>query len=401
MYIQLLVTGLWLNADLQHPQQIQDSIKRLEEDNLGRKLIYGDGKKRPPLRICRWQQLHSEQGLVSEIPPNTECAPDLLDIALHTTDVENLNVENYRKLFDGTIDRLHVCTSCQPHIVISQNAQANTTQVRSVWGLLVLSLAQFGSRSNESYFRALDDMKEIRNLVGPVQLYFEGLSEPVELQKTRTALALIINIAGLVLIATWLAIRAHRKVLDYFAYSGALSPLVAATGRSTFYSALWLLTLARVGAFLLASIPIVALGLWELLDHKDMAALWDRRSLVLVLWLPALVLSFATATLVASVAELKQRHNMLSFMYRYAPLIAAGLGLFVWAASFLADSSTAALVRLCITSLPIIGMGPVLVAPVIPPPAGALATHALLTLLICVVVLRHNARWFAAHLEEL
>jgi hypothetical protein len=338
---------------------------------------------------------------VGEVPPNAECAPDLLDIALHTADVETLNVEPYRKLFDGTIDRLHVCSSCQPHVVISGDAKTNKTEVHSVWGLLVLSLAKFGSGSNESYLHALEDMKEARNLVGPVQLYFQGLSEPVELQKTRTALALIINIAGLVLIATWLAIRAHRKVLDYFAYSGVLSPLVAATGRSTFYSALWILTLFRVGAFLLASIPIVALGLWELLDHKDMLALWERRQLVLILWLPALVLSFATATLIASIAELKQRHEMLSFMYRYAPLMAAGLGLLVWAGSFLVDSSTAAFVRVCITSLPIVGMGPILVAPIIPPQAITLVTHALLTLIICVVVLRHNARWFAAHLEEL
>jgi hypothetical protein len=401
MYAQLLVTGLWLRTDLRSPQEVKASIKRLEEENLGRKLLYGVGTKRPALIVCRWVQGTSADNPSIEYPPSENCQPDLLDVAIQSNDPINFDVTQYQKLFDGNIDRLHICRSCNPHVVISTIGTNPHTEVKSLWGLLVLSLIQFSTHSNQTFLIALDDRQQTQSAIGSVRLYLQGLTHPIEIQKLRTTFALIINIAGLCLLATWLAIRAHRKVLDYFAYSGALSPLVAATGTHSFYAAIWILTGARVVAFLFASVPIVLFGLWELLNHQTLLEVWEHKRLLLLIWIPSLMLSFAAASLVASVAELKQRHEVLSFTYRYVPLLMATLGFAIWAASFIFDSETAALLRSVLISTPILGMAPLLLSPVIPAPLWTLCTHAGLTIVILSIIMRHNARWFAAHIEEL
>ena len=53
------------------------------------------------------------------------------------------------------------------------------------------------------------------------------------------------------------------------------------------------------------------------------------------------------------------------------------------------------------TGLPVIGMTPVLVAPIFKPPYALLLAHIVLALGTTWWILKQNARWFAAHLEEL
>ena len=54
-----------------------------------------------------------------------------------------------------------------------------------------------------------------------------------------------------------------------------------------------------------------------------------------------------------------------------------------------------------LTGTPVLGIAPILIAPIFKPMVDVLTVHSILTILVCLYVLRANAHWFAAHLEEL
>jgi len=207
--------------------------------------------------------------------------------------------------------------------------------------------------------------------------------------------------ASLVIISLWLALKAHRKVLDYFARNGALLPMVAATGKGVFYAAIWILTLTRVAAFVCAAVPITFFGLTGLLSDRQLDQMIKINSPEFVLWVLALLASLSLATLIASIADLKHRHQFFSIGYRYVPLFFCLAGGFVWTGSFLFDGPFFGYFRALLSALPIVGAASILVAPVMQPQLSVLVVHLLLTSVLLVVALKRNARWFAAHLEEL
>jgi energy-converting hydrogenase Eha subunit E len=57
-------------------------------------------------------------------------------------------------------------------------------------------------------------------------------------------------------------------------------------------------------------------------------------------------------------------------------------------------------VRSVITSVPILGLAPLFAAPVTLPSVTFILIHAVAATILVVLVLRNNARWFGAHLEE-
>jgi multisubunit Na+/H+ antiporter MnhC subunit len=177
--------------------------------------------------------------------------------------------------------------------------------------------------------------------------------------------------------------------------------MVAATGQSAFYGALWILTLIRVGAFLAGAVPLTLLGIQGIMDTEGVGETFFGQPLELALWFTALVSGFALATLVASLADLKHRHHLLSMLYKYVPLALCLLGTVVWTFTFILDGPLFGHLRTVITAIPVLGMGPVLVAPALKPELFALSIHTVLTVLLAGWALRSNARWFAAHLEEL
>jgi hypothetical protein len=164
---------------------------------------------------------------------------------------------------------------------------------------------------------------------------------------------------------------------------------------------LWLITLIRVIAFFLAAVPATLVIFakegseiaWEGLFQKD---IWH-----ITLWLIALATSFGLAALISSIADLKHRHSLLSFMYTYLPMLIAFIGSFIWLVTFLMPGNEAAIIRSIVTALPIVSMGPMLLAPIFQPNIIVLAVNSLLCVLFLTFLAKANVRWFAAHLEEL
>jgi hypothetical protein len=212
---------------------------------------------------------------------------------------------------------------------------------------------------------------------------------------------LVVNFALIVIITLWLAIKAHRKVLDYFVRNGALLPMVAACSKRSFYGALWILTVSRVLAFLAAAVPMTVVVFLDLLGKEDLKRFFQGDIWALMLWGVTLVLSMSLATVIASIAELRQRHEILSFLYKYLPIFVSLLGGVIWVATFIFEGNAPSIIRQFLTACPIIGMVPVLIAPLFSPYAWLLVVNMVLTAALLAVTLNFNARWFAAHLEEL
>lgn len=401
VYGQLVVTGLFVRTFSQSHESVEDTFKQMKRENLGRRLLYGEGAELPPLLLCRWRMVQDEFGNSGEIPPSEECAPDKLDVALKVQNPQTFDASEYEKIFNGNVERLHICTSCQPHVVIEVGEATNNTHVYSIWGLMVLSLVQFNDDVGEQYVQAIKKFDKIKSKIGDILFFSPGFRHPIGVRQMYVSMAVVFNIAILIVITMWLALRAHRKVLDYFARSGALLPMVAATGKGVFYAAIWILTFFRVGGFLLAAIPMTILGFAEILRRDQIVTVFGKDHLALALWVVAVISSLGLATLISSISELKQRHQFLSFTYRYLPISVCALGMLLWSASFISDGYHTGMVRNVMTALPILGMGPVLIAPVFKPNFDVLAIHTMLTVLLFLFALRHNARWFAAHLEDL
>jgi hypothetical protein len=401
VYAQLVVTGVVLRATDSEPEALQQNFKAIKKNNLARRILFGSSDPLPAVKVCRWKIVHSADGTESEAPPDAACSPDRLDVAVHVSDPEHYDPSEYVTIFDGNVERLHICRTCHPDAVIDVQGDHIRSDIYSVWGGLVLHLARYNDAAQEAYLRAIENFHHITGLMGEVYLNTKGFSHPTRLSGVKEGMAVIFNVASLVVLSLWLALKAHRKVLDYFARSGALLPMVAATGKSVFYSALWILTLARVGAFLAGSVPFVYEQLSDAGVEGDLFSTFDTTASGLALWVVAIIASLGLATIIASIADLKHRHGLLSFTYKYIPIAICSVGAVVWSMTFIFEGSAIPIIRNVTASLPIIGMAPIIVAPMFEPGHAVLLIHAVLTVSLIVFALKHNARWFAAHLEDL
>jgi hypothetical protein len=385
----------------QGPEDLETTLKHMKQKNFGRTLLYGDTAELPPLKVCRWLEIRDSAGNFGEAPPSEDCAPDKLDVALQVPNPDTFDVTEYQNIFEGNVERLHVCRECNPHVVIKVGEEKNTTEVFSVWGMMVLSLIQFNDDVQEQYVKVVKNYDRIKFKIGDINFHSPGLRNPVGVRTMYVSIAIVFNVALLIVVTMWLALRAHRKVLDYFARSGALLPMVAATGKGVFYTAIWLLTFFRVAAFLGAAVPMTVYAFVAILRKDQMQTFFSDDYVALILWGIAVISSLGLATLISSISELKQRHQFLSFTYRYLPITVCAIGMALWSFSFISDSPSFGTFRSIVTSLPILGMGPVLIAPVFKPTFDVLAIHTVFTAGLFIYALRHNARWFAAHLEDL
>jgi hypothetical protein len=397
--VQLIATGVIVRAsslENSHLGSVEERSSR--ENSIVRRILYGSGDLRPDLKVCRWSFDPTTQ---EEVPPGPECAPDRLDVALRVSDPATFDVTHYKGIFSGQIDRLHVCQSCQPDVVITpKSGKDSTSRAYSAFGLAVLSLPLSHQDLIQKRMAVGKKLSHIMKLLGGVYFEIPEIEGGINTTAIRKTLPITMNIALLVIITLWLALRAHRKVLDYFAQNDVLLPLVAACGRSRFYSAIWLLTAARVFCFLGSSIPVLYFGLKGVVDKKSIFTL-DTSISQLSVWLLAITTSLALATIMASISELKHRHHLLSIFYRYVPIAIALFGGVVWVATLLIDSGSMGMVRGIIAGLPVIGTAPLLLGPIINLPIVVMLPHALFAGILFVFMLRKNARWFAAHLEEI
>lgn len=407
VYIQLLATGVVLKSTESQPEAVAKTMTNIKHSDFARKIIFGwDVKQVPKIIVCKWEPLDLSNPSSREGPTTEECRKDLsaYDPAILVQDPKTFDSKEYAKVFDGVAFKIHICKkTCgeRSHVVLAVDQKGSTeTTVRSVFGWLIMHLTRYNDEVQSSFLKAASGFQNIRDMLGTVYFTPYGFVRPTKITGLKESLAVMINIASLVVISLWLALKAHRRVLDYFARSGALLPLVAATGNGAFYGAIWILTFTRVAAFLLASVPMTIAFFTEFLDvSKD--EFFGRGPVVVGFWILSLIVGLCLATLIASIADLKHRHGILSFIYRYIPLIICFLGAALWCVTFIADGSVASTIRNVIASLPFVGLTPMLLVPVLEPNPYVLTAQIILSFGTLVFVLKHNARWFAAHLEEL
>lgn len=395
---QLFVTVAVINVSTVDTETLTASTKFQEDNNLLRWLLFGSGKLRPPLIVCRWSGPTST--VPREHPTTPDCRPDRFDIALNVPDPDTYDPSPFVKLFNGQVDRLHICRGCNPDVVITTSASgATSSRAHSMFGLGILFLPYTNREIHDHRIATRRATESIAHHLGSISVSIPEVEKAIGVSALRGTLPLTANIAMLVIISLWLALRAHRKVLDYFSSNDVLLPMVAACGKQRFYSAIWVLTMLRVLCFLGASIPLVYFGLSDIFGGVGDVQPPVSAS-YFCLWLLTLIASLALATVLASISELKHRHTLLSFGYKFVPMLLAFMGAAAWGASFVFSYQSLGVLRLSLSSLPIIGLGPVVVAPVTNLPLFPMATHALLATAAVVILLRRNARWFAAHLEE-
>lgn len=390
---QLVVTTLFIRSVA--PEVPSEEVIK-EDFNPVRLLLYGSGERRPNLEVCRW--IASPDDSTREVPPRAACAPDSLDVAVNVSEPQLLDVGRYVEMFQGQIDRLHICKSCRPDVVITVSEQGDhQTRVGSVYGLALMSLAYIPTPEDRS--ARVEKLRVVKEGIGDILFFMPEASDLVRLSSANGAIPFAANIVPLVIIALWLSVRAHRKVLEYFSQNDVLLPLVAATGKRTFYSALWIVTGARVLCFLVASLPLVYVGLKDVSGVNVFDSVRAHAPLI-VSWLFALVSAIALCTIVSSIADLKHRQAIRSVLYRYVPIVVALVGALVWTGTFIVPSASMGVIRSVITAVPILGLAPLFVAPVTLPSGAVVVIHAFVSTALVFLVLRNNARWFGAHLEE-
>jgi hypothetical protein len=217
--------------------------------------------------------------------------------------------------------------------------------------------------------------KEILNL--------PGLYAPTPLSEINATIIGILNIASLIIIGAWLAMKSHRKVLDYFAASGSLLPLVAASG------------------FLMSSVPFSYSVFTSMATKHTKTFAFGGDGAAFGLWLIAMTAMFSLAGTIASISELRTKYSPLSFVYRYIPFFLCVVGGSVWGMTLLFDSSSAVTTRDLIAAFPLVGIVPVLLAPIFVPSDNVLVVQSILSVTALVFAIRANTKWFGAHLEEL
>jgi len=357
------------------------------------------GKEPKQVIICSWQEIVLDDGRMVEVPPNESCQPDRLDVAFRSQNFGNKDLSEYKRLFDGLVERIHLCKSCQPDIVVSKESDGSIrTTVFSAWGLLIARLFEADPDLHNLFIEIKRERLKVQTLLGEIRYEVEGLQEPILISELFLSLTLIFNVLILLIVMMWLALKGHRRVLEYFTRNGALLPMVAATGKKTFYGAMWILTGLRVSFFLLASVPLTYFGFHGYL--QEVGDIFFKGDLsAWAVWLLAVVSSLSLTLMIASMSDLRQRHEAMSFIYKYIPLVLAFIGMFIWTLSFFLESSQ--LVRDIIIAIPVVGMGPLFVAPIVKPSDNFLVLHALLSAGLLLVIIKNNVQWFSAHLEEL
>lgn len=346
----------------------------------------------PPIAVCRWE------GVPDKAPPG--CALDRYDVVLRVDDPASFDPIPYRDRLNGKFVKLHVCRSCRSDIIITPSTNPVKAHLFSVWGLILLSIARRSEQAE--LLAATPDANPLSSgaKLGKEILNLPGLYAPTPLADMNATVIGILNIASLIIIAAWLAMKSHRKVLDYFAASGSLLPLVAASGRSIFYGALWVLTAARVACFLLSSVPFSYSVFTSMTaKHADTFSFAGNRA-AFGLWIIALIAMFSLAATIASISELRTKYSPLSFVYRYIPLLLCMIGGSIWGITLLFDSSGAVTARDIIAAFPLVGIVPVLLAPIFVPSDNVLVVQSILSVTALVFAVRANTKWFGAHLEE-
>ncbi len=370
--------------------------KREAEDIWISQVLFGTDRL-GPLNVCRWIMRNGQ-----EEPPSEACRVRRYDVAVQVYSPETYNADDYRKLFDGSTRNLHICRSCSADITISKSEDKIVSQVHGLTPIAVYMLAYSSQELliNSHYVNAKATVDYIKDISGTILMKASGVPTPINFTEASNTMILIINTSAITIVALWLSLKGHRRVLDYFARNSALLPLVAACGTRTFYSSLWIITLIRVTCFLLAVIPTTILVFLDAVPIET-RSVFMKSGPQFLLWLVGIVASLSSLAIIASIAELKHRHSWVSFLYRYIPLVLCFIGSSIWFYCVFHEGVVTRGIQHAIACLPVLGISPVLLSPLIELDTSTIALHSLFAAMLVIAVLRLNSRWFAAHLEEI
>lgn len=391
--VQLSFTTLFTKVSTETSTELETELKAEKEHDAIRYFLYGSHESLPPPKVCRWGQ---------DLKPNSDCSIEAVDLTVLTEKPTEFDPAELVSFFEGNLRQIHVCESCDSELQLDLRGEEPKIYIKGLFGFLVfMSSDRAFTQSLRQYrVQALEEREKVESFQGLPFIVSPGLSRPLALRGNEGVAALVLNVASLIVVTLWLMLRAHRRVLDYFARSGSLLPLVAACGKRTFYLSLWMVTIIRVFCFLLAAVPATIFFFTHSVDDSTIELL-KQDIPMLVLWCIGVLVSMAALTIIGSIADLKHRHSWTSFLYKYVPLTACLLGSVCWFAALFFDSPAVRAIQVGISVLPVVGMCPIVLTPLVALDSRIVVAHTLLAALLLVLLLHLNARWFAAHLEEL
>lgn len=397
-FVQIGISVAYLKLVTETPESMEREINRERTDEQWiRSLLFATSAPLPTPQTCRWNMVDGV-----EQPPPGDCKLEPYDVVIRTSAPEAFDSTKYQQFFDGATRRIHICKTCGGNIVLEQENDAMVANIYSLPAIGVYMLKDVATTRelSKNLINILEQREDSRELESAVYLHPAGYNNRINLTTAGKTMILVVNISAIVIITLWLALRAHRKVLDYFARNDALLPLVAACGKHNFYNSLWIITVLRVSFFLFASVPTTFLLYNGMIDDGSLTAFVNNLP-ELTHWILTILMSLGAVTLIASIGELKQRATWHSFIYKYLPLSICIGGTVLWFFSLFFKGTVWYLIQQTIAALPVVGLSPLLISPIVKLDHNIITVHAILSTLLIVVALKLNARWFAAHLEEI
>ncbi len=387
--LQAVTSSLYFGVVDETAKQAQTRIDTEPSGNKWlRTQLFNSPKPLDRIQVCDWSK--------------EKCKIKKHDIVIKTDGLEQFNLEEYKKFFQGSTRTLHLCNHCTADIVVTSTKDLVRSDINNISGLGVIMLTDSSSNAEakKHFVEAKKTWEHFKDISGTVYLHTKGLDQAINMTQASKIMLLIMNTALIAIISIWLSLKGHRKILDYFSHNGALLPLVAACGKSTFYNSLWIITILRVALFLISSLPTTIL-FYSYAVPEETLNVFFKNAPDFILWLSALTSSLCSLALIASIAELKKRHSITSLTYRYLPLVLCLFGTIVWAMSMFSSAQTAKNIQAIISCIPIIGISPIITSPLFNTNSTVVAAHSLLATCLVILLLRTNSKWFAAHLEEI
>lgn len=396
--VQAITSSAYMGLVEETSDQFENRIQTESPETAWlRSQLFGSKAVLPALQVCRWKT----DGL-KEVSPSVSCEIKENDVAIVVKNPITFDSASYESYFQGSTRTLHICKTCSSNIVIDTREGKVRSDIFGFTGLAVMALTDTttNAKTNTHFVEAKKTIEGVKEISGTLFLHPAGSKEPINVTQTTKTMLLILNTSLMTLIALWLSLKGHKKVLDYFSKNGALLPLVAACGKDSFYAALWIITLLRVFFFIVAAIPSTVF-LYSKAVPQETLDVFIRSTPDFIMWLSALIASLSCLAIIASVAELKQRHSWVSFLYKYVPVSLCFLGTVVWIISVFTPGEASRVIQVFISCIPIIGISPILLSPIFNINSTVVMIHSLLASATIILLLRHNSRWFAAHLEEI
>lgn len=349
-------------------------------DDIRWRLLYGEARTLGPLEVC------------IETTPDSECAQSLPSIAVHSDNPESVDIQRWRSLFEGSLDRIAVCRACPADVTIKVDLVPPQVTTHSMRGALLLGVILMDRALYQDSLALLE-----RYFLHGQQLGNRVIRLP-ESNQTKPYLNLLlplglgVHLAFCAICIAMVIVWAHRKVLDYFVSSGVLLPLVAHCSLPTFYRALWMISALRSIVFLSVLIPLNML----IIDISI-----DALTLDTLLWGCALLGSALCAVVFSSQADLRSKRDLEQLLLKYLPLLMAGVGAILWTGLLYSSEPFVVFLRQVLSALPVIGLLPACTAPFLALHSGPALPHLAMAVTTTIILVRKHRAWLAVHLEEL